>query len=116
MPKHIEYLYVPAVDSETFDISQYFSCVNSFIEEEKKRTNILVHCMAGISRSITLIAAFLMKERQLSFEEVFSFLKSKRSIVTSSRYADSPERWVYSPAQTIWKIDNESKSILSCER
>lgn len=24
MPKHIEYLYIPAVDHESFDISQYF--------------------------------------------------------------------------------------------
>lgn len=24
MPKHIEYLYLPAVDHESFDISQYF--------------------------------------------------------------------------------------------
>jgi protein-tyrosine phosphatase len=24
MPKHIEYLYLPAIDHESFDISQYF--------------------------------------------------------------------------------------------
>ena len=61
IPKHIEYLYVPAVDSERFDISFYFSDTCEFIMEERKRTNVLVHCMAGISRSVTLVMAYLME-------------------------------------------------------
>ena len=31
MPKHIEYLYIPAVDHETFDLSQYFDASNQLL-------------------------------------------------------------------------------------
>lgn len=67
MPPHIEYLYVPAVDHESFDLSQYFDVANEFIDEERKRTNVLVHCMAGISRSVTLVIAFMIKSLGKTF-------------------------------------------------
>ena len=28
MPKHIEYLYIPAIDNEQFDISPFFQVAN----------------------------------------------------------------------------------------
>jgi dual specificity MAP kinase phosphatase/dual specificity phosphatase 12 len=82
MPKHIEYLYLPAVDSESFDISQYFGTAGGLLEEELPRTNVLVHCMAGVSRSATLVIAYLMRSQSLSSNEAFRLVKSKRKIVT----------------------------------
>lgn len=32
MPSHIEYLYLPAIDSESFDISQYFETAGTLLE------------------------------------------------------------------------------------
>jgi hypothetical protein len=32
LPRHIEYLYIPAVDHESFDISFYFEESNKFID------------------------------------------------------------------------------------
>ncbi|BCS83443.1 putative tyrosine-protein phosphatase [Cotonvirus japonicus] len=43
--------------------------------------NILIHCMAGISRSVSTLTYFFMKRYNLSFENVYDFVKSKRSIV-----------------------------------
>ena len=60
IPKHIEYLYVPVVDHESCNISVFFKDSFEFIEEERKRTNVLVHCMAGVSRSVTLVIAYIM--------------------------------------------------------
>ena len=31
IPKHIEYLYLPAVDHESFDLSQYFEMSNQLL-------------------------------------------------------------------------------------
>ena len=57
------YLYLPADDHESFDISKYFDEAAEFIEGKGKKTNVLVHCMAGISRSVTLVLAYLMKKQ-----------------------------------------------------
>jgi protein-tyrosine phosphatase len=89
IPRHIEYLYIPAVDHESFDISVYFEESNKFIDEERKRTNVLVHCMAGISRSVTLIMAYLMKYENKSFDEAYHFMKVKRKIVVIDLMVDA---------------------------
>ena len=38
---------------------------------------ILVHCYAGVSRSASMVIAYFMAEKNMSFSEAFSFVKSK---------------------------------------
>ncbi len=77
-------MYIPAVDHEAFDISYYFDQSNNFIEEERKRTNVLVHCMAGVSRSVALVIAYLIRHSNMSYDDAFAFVKSRRKIVILS--------------------------------
>jgi protein-tyrosine phosphatase len=72
---------VPGEDHERFDLKRYFEKSNDFIKSTREETNILVHCMAGISRSVTLVLAYLMKHCKMSFEEAFDTVKKKRKIV-----------------------------------
>ena len=81
IPKHIEYLYVPVVDHESCNISVFFKDSFEFIEEERKRTNVLVHCMAGVSRSVTLVIAYIMQKSGAPFSTAYEYVKSKRPIV-----------------------------------
>jgi protein-tyrosine phosphatase len=46
-----------------------------------EQTNVLVHCQMGMSRSSTLVIAFLMKEFNWGFKEAFKYTKNKRPIV-----------------------------------
>jgi len=39
-----------------------------------------VHCAYGISRSSTLVVAFLMKKLKIKFYDAFSYVKKKRPI------------------------------------
>ncbi len=48
--------------------------MHDYILKEQK---IVVHCFKGISRSPTLIIAYLIKYNTLDFEEAFKFLKDK---------------------------------------
>lgn len=43
--------------------------------------NILVHCYAGISRSASIVIAFLMNYYKLSFINSYQYVKSKRNII-----------------------------------
>lgn len=63
-----DYLYLPIDDDETECIYQYFEKVFQFIEKNVYRTNILVHCLSGISRSAALIIAYLLKKKSYTLK------------------------------------------------
>ena len=42
---------------------------------------MLVHCHAGVSRSATIVMAYLIATNDWTVEQAFNFLKSKREII-----------------------------------
>ena len=60
VPYHIKF---PALDYENFALEQYFDQAADYIEQHLAITNVLVHCMAGVSRSVSLVVAYLLKYR-----------------------------------------------------
>jgi dual specificity MAP kinase phosphatase len=75
------YHYIPAEDHEGYDISQFFATTFDFIEKARRETNVLVHCMAGISRSATVTAAYLMMKFGYEMKTVLNLLQRKRKQV-----------------------------------
>lgn len=53
--------------------------MDSFLERNKK---VFVNCYAGVSRSASIVIAYLMYKKNISFIQAFEFLKMKRSIVS----------------------------------
>lgn len=74
-------MHVPGEDHERFDLTKYFDKSIDFIDNSLKQTNILVHCMAGISRSVTLVLAYLMKHHKMTYDQAFQVVRRKRKIV-----------------------------------
>lgn len=63
----VQYLCIQAADSPTQNLVQFFSQSNDFIHrcrfilrENGDSGSVLVHCLAGVSRSVTLLVAYLM--------------------------------------------------------
>jgi len=75
------YLQVQGEDRDNFDISKFFTQCTNFIRDSLNSTNILVHCLAGVSRSVSLVIAYFIKHCGWSYNEAYSLVKSKRSIV-----------------------------------
>ncbi len=75
-PLEFKYLNARIADTKTQDLYFYFDECCDFIKASER---VLVHCVAGISRSSTFVLAFLMKERGLRFVEALEYVKSKRA-------------------------------------
>ena len=69
---------VEVSDFDYQNIIQYFGECLNFIKGEEK---ILVHCMAGASRSATIVIAYLMWIQKMKFDDALNFVNSKRPIV-----------------------------------
>ena len=59
------------------DIGYYL--MNYFLEHSDQ--SVLVHCMAGISRSASLLVYYFMKKYGWSYNNAYNFIKRRRSII-----------------------------------
>ncbi|TNV75340.1 hypothetical protein FGO68_gene10324 [Halteria grandinella] len=76
------YKKLPIIDDEEFDITAYLNEGVEFVERAiAEKTNVLVHCRAGRSRSASFVIAYLMKSLNLSYEDAFKYAFSKRRCV-----------------------------------
>lgn len=87
LPLHFEdegitYKRLPATDSGSQNIKQYFSEAINFIEcAQKTNGKVLVHCQAGVSRSPAIVTAYLIATTCKSLTEAFTVVKDCRPIV-----------------------------------
>jgi protein-tyrosine phosphatase len=77
-PKEIEHKLIKINDFPRENIIQYFGECLLFIEDNKK---ILVHCVAGASRSATIVIAYLMWKNQLDYKESAKFVEQIRPCI-----------------------------------
>lgn len=76
---NITYKLVSISDSPTECISQYFEECFSFIQEAlSSNGSILIHCFQGISRSVSIVLAYLMTFHQMSLPEAINYTKHRR--------------------------------------
>lgn len=74
-----DYIEIDMYDSEGQNIMQYFDKAHAFIDKNIKKGNVLVHCAAGISRSVTLVISYLMK-KGYSYVDALTLVQKKRRI------------------------------------
>uniref|UniRef100_A0A2M4AAE0 protein-tyrosine-phosphatase n=1 Tax=Anopheles triannulatus TaxID=58253 RepID=A0A2M4AAE0_9DIPT len=81
----IRYLQIPITDhwSQASDLANHFPDAIKFIDEARsKGCGVLVHCLAGVSRSVTVTLAYLMFARTLSLNDAFLLVRSRKPDVS----------------------------------
>jgi hypothetical protein len=78
-PTVVYHLSVPIADADDAPIERYFERCSSFLTlHEWNDSPILIHCSAGHSRSVVLLAHWLMRRNKWTREEALRFIQSKR--------------------------------------
>jgi len=74
------YLTIEIDDVPRANIENHFQQTNNFISSAlNEGGGVLVHCKAGVSRSATVVIAYLLKERNYDcVENALTFVQSKR--------------------------------------
>lgn len=73
--------WIDLQDYEDEKIYPHLDFAHTYIKNMLKDHNVLVHCQMGMSRSSSLVIAFLMKEYGMDYHSARIFAKNKRKIV-----------------------------------
>ncbi|XP_017204183.1 dual specificity protein phosphatase 13B isoform X1 [Oryctolagus cuniculus] len=84
----LEYYGIEADDNPFFDLSVYFLPVAQYIRAalNAPQGRVLVHCAMGVSRSATLVLAFLMICENLTLVEAIQTVQAHRDICPNSGF------------------------------
>ncbi|XP_023076812.1 dual specificity protein phosphatase 22 isoform X1 [Piliocolobus tephrosceles] len=80
MLEGVKYLCIPAADSPSQNLTRHFKESIKFIHECRLRgESCLVHCLAGVSRSVTLVIAYIMTVTDFGWEDALHTVRAGRS-------------------------------------
>ncbi|CAK6981476.1 dual specificity protein phosphatase 22-B [Scomber scombrus] len=77
--QEMTYLCISAADLPTQNLTQHFKQSIMFMHESRlKGEGCLVHCLAGVSRSVTLVVAYIMTVTGLGWQEALAAVRVAR--------------------------------------
>ena len=84
--KDFTYLNIPFYDNiqnkEAYELDNYLSKAIRFIKRSiDNDEGVLVHCQAGVSRSASIVIAYIMAEYKWTFLKSYLFVRGKRNII-----------------------------------
>ena len=69
-------------DAPGYNLKKHFEDVSGLIQEEKKNGGkVFVHCIGGISRSSSLVLAYLVRYENMTLLDAHTLVKSKRLFI-----------------------------------
>lgn len=92
------HLFIPCNDSMTHDLLPELAGICNFIHSHRNSepsnvSNVLVHCDKGVSRSATVLIAYLMRTYRWSFNVALAFVAEKRRIKPNENFKEQLQVW-----------------------
>jgi dual specificity phosphatase 12 len=84
------HLSLNLIDNENQNIIHYFEITNHYIDNiisknissisDEKKQKILIHCICGVSRSVTILLAYIIKKYNYTPQYALKIVQKKRKI------------------------------------
>ncbi len=100
------HLFIPCKDSTTQDLLPSLAAICDFIDHHIQFGSVLIHCDQGISRSPTIIIAYLIRNRRFNFDETLVFISEKRKIKPNDNFKEQLRVWE-AVQYNIWADEDE---------
>lgn len=82
MNNDFKYKFIEAYDLPSFNMNNIFDECFLYIENIRLMgRRVFIHCNAGISRSPTIVIAYVMKHLKIGFEHAFKLVKETRMTI-----------------------------------
>ena len=105
----------------------FYECIKFIENVKEKGGRVLVHCIQGISRSVTLVMAYLIYKNKITYDKAFNIVQSKREISSPNfgfsiqlqnfylRLYESPSKYRYIPKIfAVGSFQNEQPEKIVC--
>jgi len=80
-PENFEYMHLKILDCAGEKINEHFQETSEFITAAMSSGGkVLVHCIRGVSRSATIVCAYLMTSRNFNPQEAVAAVRERRPI------------------------------------
>nr|CAD7443050.1 unnamed protein product [Timema bartmani]CAD7456981.1 unnamed protein product [Timema tahoe] len=111
----IKYMQIPIADHWSQNLASFFPKAFKFIDEARSNEKgILVHCLAGVSRSVTVTVAYLMYKLSLNLNDAFNLVRSRKSnIAPNFHFMEQLFCFQQEMAKSAGKSEDGGKTELS---
>ncbi len=105
----------------------FYECIKFIESVREKGGRVLVHCIQGISRSVSIVMAYIIFTKKLSYDKAFNLVQSKREISSPNfgfsiqlqnfytRLYDDPSKYRYIPKIfAVGSFQNEQAGKIVC--
>lgn len=105
----------------------FYDCIKFIESVKEKGGRVLVHCIQGISRSVSIVMAYLIYKKKVSYDKAFSIVQSKREISSPNfgfsiqlqnfymRLFEDPSKYRYIPKIfAVGSFQNEQPDKIVC--
>ena len=105
----------------------FYECIEYIESVKEKGGRVLVHCIQGISRSVSIVMAYLIFKKKYTYDKAFTLVQSKREISSPNfgfsiqlqnfylRLYEPPEKYRYIPKIfAVGSFQNEQPNKIVC--
>ena len=105
----------------------FYECIKFIENAKEKGGRVLVHCIQGISRSVTIVIAYLIFSKKISYDKAFNIVQEQREIASPNfgfsiqlqnffmRLYEDPSKYRYIPKIfAVGTFQNEPITKIVC--
>lgn len=112
-----QYLNLPLFDNHSQDITGYFYHTFNFIDDAiAEGGKVLIHCEKGVSRSPSILIAYLAVKNDWSYDKTEKFIKEARSCIDPNiEFVFQIQNWILQRPHNIQALEYPVVYHLTCQ-